>query len=167
MAKRSKPTALVIGDLAQAEAVMAELAGLARSIGAAESEMNEAIDQAKAVALGTVAPLEARKKTLETALAVFGQLNKAEFFVKKRSVETAFGTIGFRKSTKLLTLPKVKLAQVLGKLKEFKFTEAIKTTEAVNKEAMEDWPQERLESVGLTRKSEDVFYIEIKAECLE
>ncbi|WP_164561563.1 host-nuclease inhibitor Gam family protein [Nitratidesulfovibrio vulgaris] len=36
--------------------------------------------------------------------------------------------------------------------------------EDVNKEAMQGWPDERLEMVGLKRRTTDAFYIEINRE---
>ncbi len=161
---RRKPTAVVIADLKEAEAALGELARLERDLAAVEAEMNEGIDRLKAEAAAKAQPLTARRKELESALATFGQLNKGELFSRRKSRELAFGTIGFRRATKLVTRPKLTLAIVLEKLKEYGFTDAIRTKESVDKDAMRDWPDERLEIVGMQRKVTDEFFIELKAE---
>lgn len=163
---RAKPRPVVIADLNQAEGAMAELAEIARNLVGIEAEMNQAIDQAKTRASNLADPLKARKKALEHALGTFGQLNKAELFRRRKSLEMAFGIIGFRKATKLLTQPKVTLAMVLEKLREYGFAEAIRTKQSVDREAMREWPDERLETVGMRRVSSDEFFIEIKTEDL-
>jgi phage host-nuclease inhibitor protein Gam len=162
---RRKPKAIpAIADLIQAGNALAELARLDRDLKAIESDLNEGVDQLKAEAKAKAEPLAARRKELETGLATFAEANKAELFKRPKSRELTFGTIGFRKSTKLLTLPKLTLATVLEKLKSYKFTEAIRKKESVDKDAMRDWPDERLELVGMRRKKEDEFFIELKAE---
>jgi phage host-nuclease inhibitor protein Gam len=164
---RRKPKAIpAIADLNQAGNALAELARLDRDLKAIESDLNEGVDQLKAEAKAKAEPLAARRKELETGLATFAEANKAELFKRPKSRELTFGTIGFRKSTKLLTLPKLTLATVLEKLKSYKFTEAIRKKESVDKDAMRDWPDERLELVGMRRKKEDEFFIELKAEGL-
>jgi len=160
---RRKPKATVI-SLKEAEAALGELARLERDLTAVECELNEGIDRLKAEAAAKAKPLHARRKELETALATFAQLNKGELFRRRKSLELAFGTIGFRRSTKLVPRPKLTLAMVLEKLREYGFREAIRIKESVDKEAMRDWPDERLELVGLRRKITDEFFIELKTE---
>jgi phage host-nuclease inhibitor protein Gam len=129
--------------------------------------MEEEIAAIKTGAKQSVAPAQARIKELETSLAAFGALNKQELFNKPKSRKLQFGTLGFRQSTKIKTLSKVKLANVLEKLKQYHFTTAIKTTEKVDKEEMTKWPDERLELVGMTREKSDVFFYELETEQLE
>lgn len=163
---RMKPKAVVVSSLEQATGAPEELCVIRRAVTAITDQMNADIDQAKAQAAGLAEPLLARQKELESALMTFGQLSRAELFAKRKSLETPFGAIGFRKSTRLVTLAKVKLSDVLEKLKQFAFVEAIKVKESVDREAMRDWPDERLELVGMERKSADEFFIELKAEDL-
>jgi phage host-nuclease inhibitor protein Gam len=165
MPRRSKPKAIeTIADLKQAEQALAELAGLDRDLKAIESGLNEGVDQLKVEAKSKAEPLAARRKELETGLATFAQMNKAELFTKPKSRELTFGTIGFRKTTKLLTQPKLTLAMVLEKIKAYGFTEAVRCKENVDKDAMRDWPDERLALVGVKRQSGDEFFIELKTE---
>ncbi len=163
---RRKPDVLVIGDVAGADAALAELGEIERALGGVENDMNEAIDTAKAVAEGTAAPLKERRKILESALGVFGESRKGELFKDKKSLELQFGVLGFRKSTKVLTQSKTTLAMVLERLKEFGFQDAITTKESVNKETLRGWPEERLATVGMRRVVSDDFYLELKQEAV-
>ena len=166
MPKRSKPAVYVIGDLAGAALALERLAALDRRIKAIEADMNTAIDEAKALAAAESVQAKAEIREKEAALAAFSQTQKAELFGKKKSREFPHGFIGFRKSTALKALPKIKMEVVLEKLKGLSFCEAIKTRESVNKEAMREWPEERLQSVGMQRVTKDEFFIELKQETL-
>lgn len=164
MATRIKPKAVIVADIPQAEAVLAEMAELDRALESHAAEMNEIIDQAKANAKALCAPLEARRKELEQALASFAELNKADLFGKRKSLDLGFGIIGFRLSTCIKTASKTTWDMVLQKLKDFGFTDAVRTTESVDKDVLRGWPDERLATVGAQRKVTDEFYIEINKE---
>ena len=164
MPKRTKPDAMVISTPKQAVDAMKELKAVNREIAVINLTLDGEIDAAKKKAATISAPFIDRVNQLSTALINYGHHNKADIFKKKRSVETPFGEFGFRKSTVLQCLPKFKLAIVLEKLRDFGFTEAIKTKESVDKEAMREWPEERLASVGMKRVEKDTFYIELNQE---
>ena len=164
MPKRTKPNTMVIADQVQAADAMKQLKEISREIDSVNLEMDERIDLAKQTAKQLLTPLKAKSKELEHALANFGHHHKTELFKKKRSMTTPFGVFGFRKSTVLKTLPRFTLAHVLEKLDSFGFREAVTVKKSVNKEAMRDWPDERLESVGMRRVIEDKFYIELNKE---
>ena len=161
---RVKPKTEVIADLKQADAAMQELASLERKAAEINAEMNERIDLAKANAAKEVAPIVQRAKELRASMTIFATLNKADLFKKKRSMETTFGTFGFRKSTMLTTLKGFKLADVLERLKELDLNEAITIKASVNKDALRAWTDEKLETVGIKRKTTDEFFIETKQE---
>lgn len=158
---RSKPKTLVIADPKQAESAMMELAGLARSVKAVEIDAQETIDQIKLNAKNEMEPLLGRKKDLESALCTYATLNKCELFDKRRSRSTPFGDFGWRKATKLIPMAKLKLADVLERLRELNIREAIRIKESVDKTAMVDWTDSRLEGVGMRRVTKDEFFIEI------
>ena len=163
---RSKPKGRVIATMKQASDALKELCEIERELSSITDQMNADIDAIKATAEKAAEPHLPKKKEIEQALAAFGQQNKDELFKKPKSKTTLFGVIGFRKSTKLVTLPKVKLSDVLVNLKKYNFKRAIKNKESVNKEAMRLWPAKRLERVGMKRISTDEFFIEFKAEDL-
>lgn len=166
MANRTKPKVTIIGTLEQAEGALAEIAEIDRSVAAHEAQLNETVDQAKAEAKARCEPLLARRKTLADALATYATLHREALFARRKSLALSFGTIGFRRVTKLLTLPKITLGRVLERLHECGFQAAIRTKESVDKTAMQDWPDERLATVGMRRLSEDEFYIEVDQQRL-
>lgn len=164
---RKKPEGPVIATMEQATETLKELCEIERELSAITDQMNADIDAIKATAARSAEPHAARAKELGQALLAFAQLNKAEMFNKPKSKTTPFGTIGFRKSTELKTLSKaIKIADVVEKLKKYNFVAAIKIEKKVDKEAMHDWPDERLELVGMRRVIKDKFFIELKAEDL-
>jgi phage host-nuclease inhibitor protein Gam len=161
---RTKPQAVVIADLEQARAALAEVANLARRLDTIDMAMNAAIDAAKEGAAAEGKPLAERRKDLETALATFGTMRKAELFKDRKSLDLGFGIIGFRLASSVKTMPKVTWGMVLDALKRFNFTDAIRIKEEPNKEVLKDWPEERLATVGARREVADVFFVEINRE---
>ncbi len=164
---RIKPTAEIITTLDGAKAALAELAALERELAGIEADMNETIDRVKNNADAEAAPHQERRRELSAALNGFAEVNKSELFARRKSLELPHGVIGFRQSTSLVARTKVKMAQVLEKLKDLGWTEAVKTTEGVNKEVMREWSDSRLEAVGMERRVVDQFFVEISAEALK
>lgn len=164
---RIKPVVHIIGDLAGVEAALAEMAEIQRKTTEIELEMQETIDTAKANAKSANAPLVARHKELEAAMATYCTTNKADLFTKKKSLDLGYGSVGFRLSTKLKNQSKVKNADVLEQLHNYGFTEAITIKESINKEAMREWTDEKLATVGMTRVVSDEFFADIKKDKLE
>ena len=166
MAARSKPNPHIMESREQAEGTMAELAAIARKLDGVTVAMNTEIDTAKAKAAQASAPLEARKKELESGLAVFARLNKETYFGKEKSLNLGFGTIGFRASTKIVQQSGISAEMTLAKLNEFDLKEGVRTKEEINKEAMASWTDARLETVGLRRQKSDGFFVEVKRDSL-
>ena len=167
MGKRSKPQALIIASREQAAEALAQLCEIRRETAAAAAAMNEAIDNAKAAAAARAEPLNRRRRELESALAAYAQLNKPELFPMKKSLEEPHGIFGFRKSTKIRTMPKSTMAMVLDRIKSWGVGEAVRIKESVDKEAMREWPDDRLAAVGMRRVIKDEFFIELKEEELD
>jgi phage host-nuclease inhibitor protein Gam len=163
---RSKPITTVIADAKQAEAAMLELAKIGRDCERVRLDAEEIISQVKENTRKEMEPIIDRRKKLEDALCTFSTLNKSKLFSKRKTLETPYGAYGFRKSTKLQTLPKIKLADVLNRLRELNIIEAIKVKNSVDKESMREWPDSRLEAVGMSRVSKDEFFLEISRDAL-
>jgi len=161
---RLKPNPHIVADRAQAEGALAEMAALDRKIAAAEADMQESIDNAKARAAQACAPLAARRKELADAVAVYAKLNRTELFRTAKSLDMGFGMIGFRCSTKVVQINGVTPEMTLERLRQYNLTDGIRTKEELNKEAALGWPDERLELVGLRRRTADAFFIEIKKD---
>lgn len=164
---RSKPNPHIVDSREQAEGTMAEIAALDRKLAALSVAMNKELDAAKEKAALAAAPLAARRKELESGLAVFAVLNRKELFPDgAKSLDLGFGLIGFRASTKIVQQNNISAEVTLERLRKFKFLDGIRTKEEVNKDAMASWTDERLETVGLRRQKSDGFFVEVKEEAV-
>ena len=162
---RIKPNNLYpVKDLAAANAAMAEIAGIKRSIAELENAMNTAIDRIKADAEVEAAPLQTRLASIEGGLLAFAEHNKDEIFKSRRSRELDFGTLGYRRSKEIRPKPKTTWKIILGTIKQMGFTMAIRSKETVNKEELHTWPDERLDVIGCRRVDKDTFWYEIDEE---
>lgn len=158
---RIKPDPHIVADRAQCEGALAEMAALDRKLSAIENEMREAIDAAKSKASQTAGPLQARRRELADAVAVFAKLNRQELFSKSKSLDMGFGVIGFRVSTRIVQVRGVTAEMTLERLHQYNLADGIRVKEEINKDAALGWPDERLELVGLKRQQADTFFIEI------
>lgn len=158
---RIKPDPHVVADRAQCEGALAEMAALDRKLSAIENEMREAIDAAKSKAGQLAGPLQARRKELADAVAIFAKLNRQELFAKSKSLDMGFGIIGFRASTRIVQVRGVTAEMTLERLHQYNLADGIRVKEEINKDAALGWPDERLELVGLKRQQADTFFIEI------
>lgn len=165
---REKPKAAIapIRDLTDADNALAEIAEIDRAVEVANHQLNEDIDNMKKGVQEEIAPLLERKEMLGAGLANFAELNRTEMFKDRKSRELDFGVIGFRKSTALATIKKVcsTWKEVLGKLKQYDFRDAIRVKEEPDREVMSEWPKERLDLVGVQRVEKDEFFYEVKQE---
>jgi phage host-nuclease inhibitor protein Gam len=168
MAKREKPQTAIapIRDLTDADRALREIAEIDRAVEAANHELNEDIDRMKEEVQETLLPLIERKEMLGAGLANFAEISKADLFKDRKSKELDFGTIGYRRSTSLAVMKKIcsTWKEVLGKLRQYDFKEAIRVKEEPDKEVMSEWPKERLDLVGVQRVEKDEFFYEIKQE---
>ena len=157
---------LIIKDIQQAEGVLAEMSAIGRKLSLIEGAMNEEIDDAKARAQQEGASLIVRYNELEKAVKAFGPLNKSRLFSEKRSLELAFGTISFRQSTRITLQNRVTEEMVLQALRELGLSEGIRTKEELDRTAMADWPDSKLETVGMKRRTVDTISVDVKSEAL-
>lgn len=164
---RSKPNPHIVESREQAEGTMAEIAALDRKLAALTVTMNKEIDVAKDKAAASAAPLAARRKELESGLAVFAVLNRKELFPDgAKSLDLGFGLIGFRASTKIVQQNNISAEMTLERLHKFGFVEGVRTKEEINKDAMTAWTDEKLETVGLRRQKSDGFFVEVKEDAV-
>ena len=158
-----------IRDLTDADKALREIAEIDRAVEAANHSLNEEVDRLKEETQAAIAPLLERKEMLGAGLANFAELSREELFKDRKSRELDFGAIGYRKSTALGVIKKVcsTWKEVLGKLRQYGFREAIRVKEEPDKEVMSEWPGERLELVGVQRVEKDEFFYEVKQEKLK
>ncbi|MDR2055634.1 MAG: host-nuclease inhibitor Gam family protein [Desulfovibrio sp.] len=166
MAKKPVLHGPVVDDQKQAEGALAEMAALVRKMAQAKLAMQEECDAAKAKANDIITPLEARHKELDAALKKWATMNKSVLFAERKTLDLAFGVIGFIASTKIKQMNGMSEADTLAKLKQFGFVEGIRVMETPDKEAMEKWPDDRLALVGCVRSTTDKWHCKTKPEKL-
>ena len=164
----SAATELEPTAVGKVEGLLAESARIKRKLAAIENKMNEDMDTIRKRAELAGASDTARVKEIETEIALIAKLNRRELFPgKAKSREFAFGLIGYRKgSGKIKQRSKVKVGDILAKLREYGLETAIKTKESLNLDAMKDWTDDRLESIGMRRQTQERFFVEVKTEKL-
>jgi len=163
MARKTPVPDVLVASLADADKVLEELAQLDRRTNAIRDEMNEKIDQAKAEASESMVEIEARRKLLDGALSSFAILNKTELFRGRKSVDLDFGILSFRQSTRLALAGRgITWEQVLERLLELGHDSGVRVKQEVDKEALASWDDEALESVGVKKKTADVFGYKLK-----
>ncbi|MDO5562790.1 MAG: host-nuclease inhibitor Gam family protein [Synergistaceae bacterium] len=150
-----------IRNIEEANDALREIGELKRITTDIENRLNDDIAALKANAAEEAAPHNTRCAALENGLLAFAEIKKDEIFDGKRSLKLDYGELGYRKSTELATAKGSTWKTVLGRLKELAFTEAIRTKEEPDKDVMSQWPDERLELVGVQRKEKDTFWFEL------
>jgi phage host-nuclease inhibitor protein Gam len=133
-----------------------------------DKKVNEAILKAKENGKKDSEKLLTEMVRLEKEVEDFSNFYKNEFD-KTRSKILNFATVGFRKSTKLVTLPKWTWAKVLAKLKEMRYKKFIKTKESVDKDAIKGSgiDEDQMAVFGCVIKEDDNFWYEIKKEAVQ
>ena len=117
----------------------------------------------KLTALGT------EREQAFDVLQAFAVENKAELFAKKKSLDMAHGTIGFRTGTpKLKTLKGFTWASVLQMVREF-LPGYVRTSEEVAKDKLladrdEDGMFDKMSKCGIQVAQDETFYVEPKKE---
>ena len=102
-----------------------------------------------------------RKHIAETTAKIqaYAEYNRDELFKDRKSVELSFGSLGFRKSTKI----SVKKT-TLELLKKMGFVACVRTKEECDKEAMSNLSDDQLLSVDASRKVTNDFFCEPNLE---
>ena len=113
--------------------------------------------------------LDAEREQAFDVLQAYAVENKAELFAKKKSLDMAHGTIGFRTGTpKLKTLKGFTWASVLQMVREF-LPGYVRTSEEVAKDKLladrdEDGMFDKMSKCGITVTQDETFYVEPKKE---
>lgn len=155
---------LIIKDIQQVEGALAEMSAISRKRNAIKDAMNEEIDGAKARAQQELVPLILRYDELEKAVKVFGTLNKSRLFADRKTLDLAFGVVTFRRYPRIVLQNGVSDVMELQKLREFGLLDGIRVKEELDKVAMYDWPDSKLEMVGLKRRTVDTISVDVKVE---
>jgi len=121
-----------------------------------EGRMNEDINAAKGRAEKQSGPLADEIASLRAGVVAFMLANKASF-IKTRTRKFMFGKVSFRTSTAIVVK---QVEAAIEALKALKLTEYIRTTESLDKKAMQGLDDDTLAKIGAYRMSEDKIGIE-------
>ncbi|MDD3410305.1 MAG: host-nuclease inhibitor Gam family protein [Eubacteriales bacterium] len=146
---------------------LAAIGSIDRQIETREIAMQQQIDAAKADAAKAVAPLLEEKARLETQIKLFVDAERDELGDKK-SKTLYFGTVGYRKSTKII-LPRIpeKLAEIVIRLRARSMDSCIiSKPDAVNKDELRKYDEQTILDVGAKLEAKDAFWYEIDRDHL-
>lgn len=170
-ARRKKVVPTEIPTHETANRAFAEYARLEASIRKAQAEMDIKITKIRDSYVDRLSALQAKRDEHFEVLQAFGTGNP-DLFVKRKSMEFAFGIIGFRTGTpKLKTLKGFTWTAVLSIVKD-KLPEYVRTKEEVDKEGIisnrdTEHVREWLRPCGMEVSQDETFYVEPKLEELE
>lgn len=159
---RKRITGTTLESWDEVDRCLAEIGRIDREIGLIEAGQQESIDQIKAASKLAAEPLQNKKLGLEMAIKDYAESNRAEF-LKAKTRELTFGSVGFRLSTSVVIR---RVAETVQALKDIERTDCLIVKETPNKEAMRALPLATLLSVGATLKQEDAFGYEIKRDAI-
>ncbi|MFN3985710.1 MAG: host-nuclease inhibitor Gam family protein [Rhodocyclaceae bacterium] len=162
MARKRIETGTTLQSWDEVDRCLAEIAAIDRELSLIETSQAEQIDLIRTATKAAAEPMQNKKLGLELAIKDYAEANRAEF-VKVKTRELTFGSVGFRLSTKVIIK---RLADTLQALKDLGLTHCIRDNPAPDKEAMKALPLETLHAVGAALKQEDTFGYEIKREAL-
>ena len=160
---RKRLSATTLESWTDVDTCLREIGTLDRELALLEHAQQEQIDAIKAATKAAAEPLQAKKAGLELAIQQFAEANRGEF-IKTKTRELTFGSVGFRLSTKVLIKS---VGNTLQALKDMALTACIRTREECDKEAMKNLPLETLHAVGASLKQEDAFGYEVKRELIQ
>ncbi len=156
---RVKPNITSIESLDEANATLKELAVAEIEIDRIDNKYSKKIGQIKEQAVQEGKETRDRIKELGDALSIFAQYNKFKLFNKKKTQEMSWGSMGFRKSTKLKTKK-----TTLELLKKVFPAKGVRVKEEVDREFLKEWKDEDLAQVDAAKTVEDHFFYEINKD---
>ncbi len=156
---RYKPN-VALKNLDDVDKVLQELCTLESKIEQIDAEGDAQIAKIKEDMAKQGKPLRERVKELTGALKAFADYHKQELFKDRKSIERAFGVIGYRKTPPSISVSKhtIELMERLG-LQSY-----IRVRKEPDKEAMLELDDETLAQVEAVRKSREEFFVQPKRE---
>jgi phage host-nuclease inhibitor protein Gam len=131
------------------------LAEMMRQIQLIKIETEQTIDRLIAEKFSRTKPILESMKQIKEELRIFLEMKKSELFVDKKTIDLNCGKVGFRESTKIKTKK-----DTLERIIKYNYKDAIKIKKSLNKEAMKNWPAEKLACVGARRETNDQPFYE-------
>ena len=169
MARQKVPETLIhLENWQDADDALRTIGEHMRDIAAVENVMNEQIAAAKAAAEAKARPAKEQIALLETALRVYTTEHRDDLG-KAKSKALNFGTVSFRKSTKVkLPTAVTKLKAIIDALRAKGMTDCINQPDPkVDKEALKKYPASEIIAVGASLVVDDVFGYDVDMERIQ
>ena len=150
-----------LGSWEEVNQALAVIGDNQRSIEAIEARMQEAIDEAKSQAEVSARIYIENNGKLERQIRAYAESHREDMEGKKTKILN-FGSVGFRKSTKII-LPKKgpKLEEVIRPLLHRGMADCVKQSDpTVDKNALGRYPTEDIVGVGVGITVDDIFWYE-------
>ncbi len=163
---RKKPEIKPITDLQECNEKLAEACAIERRLNEIDNQMNTRIDQAKADAAQQSRAFKAELERIQLSLSAYAEYHKQTLFSERKTIELAFGWLGFRKSTQISPEKGRRVSDVIATVREHGLRNALRIKESLNKDVMAEWSDAQLQAVGARRIEKDQFWYESKKETL-
>ena len=169
MAKRQKKTVITGVSRETADEAFATFAKADASINKINAEIELQCAKNREKYQDKLASLTSDRECAFDTLQAYATENQAELFTKKKSLDMAHGTIGFRTGTpKLKTLKGFTWASALNLVKEF-LPDFIRTSEEVAKDKLladrdVEGMTDSMAKCGIQVVQDETFYVEPKKE---
>ena len=160
----TKQQTIVIQTRDEADAALREIANLERQATYLQTRLNEKIAALKLKFVEDCGTLQKTLKRWLKALEKWATKNKEkEFPEESKTLELNFGKIYFKWTPYRIEFD-VEENTVIERLRARKMDSCIRVVTEVNKEALENSPDEVLKAVGARRERDDKFHHEVKSE---
>ena len=161
MARKRVASEPVLRDWAAVDTALRDLKECQYALTELGVELDRRIDGLKDDYTKNAQPLQNRIKRLEGDIKDYVDAHRAELCGKSRVL--TFGKVGYRTSSRLILAP-AEVAEAIAALKALGRKELVKTTEALDREALKKEPCEVLESIGAYIRTRDEFYYDVSGE---
>lgn len=168
MARKRIETLVELKSWGDVDAALRRIAECGRDVELINVDMQAAIDRAKEAAAAQVKPLAAEIKELEAQITLYTEAHR-EDMGKSKSKVLNYGTVGYRKSTKIV-LPRAgaKLLELIRQLKARGMADCVvQPPESISKEALAKYPANDIVAVGASLDVQDTFWYEIDRDRIE
>jgi phage host-nuclease inhibitor protein Gam len=146
---------------ANAQEMLANIAGIKGKIGELEAEYAERVRQIKENSAAQIAPWEQLLGEREDSLNLFMKAGKKALFAESDIVYLAAGQLLYA-VVRRVAFPKSR-DTLIALLEKLGFTDAVKVKKSVDTDIIDQWPDEKLALAGLKRKPpEETFNYSLK-----
>jgi phage host-nuclease inhibitor protein Gam len=145
-----------IDSLVDVDAALHRLSDLFHTISRIEADADAKINAVVDEKVALAKPVNKEIHDLEQKLRLFLFAQKSMLFSKVKTMELNFGKIGFRQSTQVKTKK-----DTLDLIRKLNFEDGFKAKFSLNRNAMKNWPIEKLAQVHASKIIEDQAFYDV------